>query len=175
MAPLRPYDKAPYPASSYGTRGLALPFSSNIGPFNDINRPKNRFDRFALSHDTDPRFRYFAHNSADERLLDYSKSTKPRSFTERFHKTAIERWHNFKKRSFPWTEELLVPSKRFPGEKEWRSVRARRPTSRGRGRYVPPVRGGRLPWHVAAWFVARRRARRSASGGRRAKRRYVRR
>lgn len=171
MPPLRPYDKAPYPAKSYGSRGLTLPFSRNIGPFNSVNRPTNRFDNLALRHDLATDFSYYLHNPADERLFQRSKFLKPKNTVERFHKAAIEAWHSFKKKTFRWSDSIKVPSR-------WRSstaarggtaaeVRARR-VSRSRisggPRAYSAVRSGR------GRFIAARRRR----GGRRRRRRFAR-
>lgn len=176
MAPIRFYDKAPYPAKSFGTRGLSLPYSNNIGPFNDLNRPKNIFDRFALGHDTSSDFSYYLHNPADERLLRQSRATKPKNWSERFHKTAIEFWHKFKKANFRWSDLSKVPAKVNQFTKPWRSVtnvrgamgsRSVTPRNATLRRAVPRSasaarRGPTVFVRKSAWRSVRRRRRRFA-------------
>lgn len=175
MPPVRAYDKAPYPAKHFGTRGLSLPYSRNIGPFNDVNRPANQFDQLALHHDQARDFRYFQHNPADERLLRGSLKRKADTVLEGVHKRGIEYWHKFKKSAFPWSDDLKVPFKLYRYSQPWQSVINVRGAMRRRGARSG---GGRTSGVTAPRVYARARfvgyRRRRGFVGRRRRRRFAR-
>lgn len=99
-----------------------LPRSNYIGPGNSMSggRPLNKVDYAAYYHDTDPDFRYFTHNAADERFMERLRRVKPRDFTERAHKAIALGWHTFKKATFSHDPNL---SKFRPGETNGRPLR----------------------------------------------------